>query len=134
MAGIVMDQGIQDWLTDLISGTVFGAMKVRLYQNNHTPANTDVLASYTESTFAGYAAVSLSGWSAVTVSGHVATTISATATFTLSSGTQNVYGVFLTNSAGTRLEAAQIDPNAPISMSTTINTYTVTVTVTLQSL
>jgi hypothetical protein len=128
-----MDQGIQDFLTDLIAGANFSAMKCRLYQNNHAPANTDTLSSYTESSFTGYSAVALSGWSASSVSGHVATTTASVAQFTLTAGTQAVYGVYLTNSGNTRLYAAQEDPNAPVTLNTTVSVYQVTVTVTLQS-
>ncbi len=133
MAGIVADDGVKDWLTDLTAGSHFSAMKCRLFQNNHTPSTSDALSNYTESSFAGYSAVSLSGWSAVTVSAHVASTTAAVATFTLTSGSQSVYGAYLTDSGGTHLYAAQIDPNAPVNLNTTITTYQVTVTVTLQS-
>jgi hypothetical protein len=130
--GIVMDQGCQDWLTDLIAGGNFSAMKCRLYSNNNVPDNADVLGDYTESAFTGYAAVALSGWSASAVAAHVASTTAAVATFTLSSGTGTVYGAYLTNSAGTRLYAAAEDPNAPLTLNTTGNVYQVTVTVSLK--
>lgn len=134
MAGVVNDQGLQDWLNDLIVGAVFSAMKCRLFVNNHTPVVGDASpAVYTEAAFTGYVAVTLSGWSAATVSGHVATTVSATVTFTLTAGTATIYGAFLTNSAGTRLEGAQLDPNAPVTLNTTVSVYQVVVSVTLQS-
>lgn len=132
MAAVMMDQGLQDFLTDLIAGSHFSAMKCRLYSNNHTPANTDVLANYTEATFSGYSAVTPSGWSGSSVSAHVASSVAADATFTLTSGSQAIYGVYLTDSANSRLYAAQIDPNAPVTLNTTVTTYVVSVTVSLQ--
>jgi hypothetical protein len=133
MAGVVMDQGLQDWLTDLISGANFAAQKCRLYSNNNVPDTSDVIGDYTESTFTGYASVTLAGWSAVTVTAHVGSTVAATANFTLTAGTATVYGAYITNSGNTRLYAAQIDPNAPITLNTTTNLYQVTVTVSDQS-
>lgn len=132
--GIVMDQGLADYLSDLIAGGNFSTQKCRLYQNNHVPANTDVIGNYTESTFTGYAAVTVAGWSAPVVAGHVGSTVASTITFTLTAGTQNVYGAYLTNAGNTRLYAAQVDPNAPVVLNTTVTVYQVTITFTDQSL
>jgi hypothetical protein len=133
MAGIVNDDGIGDFLEDLKVGANFSAMVCRLYSNNHVPAVTDTLANYTEATFAGYANVAVTGWSGVVVAGHVASTTSATLTFTLTSGTQNIYGAYFTDPGNTELYGAQEDPNAPVTLNTTVSVYTVTVTFTLQS-
>lgn len=133
MASAVMDQGIAAMLSDIRAAPDFAGLKLRLYQNPHIPSTADNLAAYVEASFPGYAPVTLGGWSAVAVAGHVASTTAATATFTLTGGTQQIYGAYITDAGGTVLWAAASDPNAPITLSTTVNAYQVTVTFTLQS-
>lgn len=130
MAGILMDDACKA-LVDAMSGhAAFPAgIKLRLFSNNHVPSNADTIASYTEATFAGYLAISLADPGASTVTGHVASATFAAATFTCTSGSQNVYGWYLTDTAGTKLYYAQADPAAPVTVSSAgLNTYTVTVT------
>jgi hypothetical protein len=130
--GIVMDDGCKNALADLLgSGTVWNGAKLRLFSNNVTPANTDVIGTYTEATFAGYASGALT-WGTVSVSAHVASSVATTVTFSLSSGSQNIYGPYITNAAGTILLAAARDANAPVALNTTTNTYQVTVTLSLK--
>lgn len=131
--GVLADYGIQSELQNVIATTPFTTGKQRLYSNNHTPAQADTVADYTESTFTGYSAVTFGTWGAVSVSSHVASVSCATATFTLTAGTATVYGAFFTDAGGTNLIGACIDPNAPVGLNTTINTYQVTVTLTISS-
>lgn len=134
MPGVVPDQGIQDALDDLLATTEWANAKLRLFSNNVTPTTSDTPSTYTESSFSGYSAVTLSGWSAASVSAHVATSTATPITFTITSGSATVYGWYITNSAGTRLLAAQRDASAPVSLSSTgTNTYSVTQSFTTQS-
>jgi hypothetical protein len=132
MAGIQMNDANKA-LVDAFSGHAAfpTGIRLRLFSNNHTPAANDVLANYTEATFAGYAAVALADPGASTLSGNVATVTFAAATFTCTSGSQNIYGWYLTDSGNTKLYYAQADPAAPVTVSSAgLNTYTVTVTLT----
>ena len=86
MAVPELDDGCGDWLEDLTAGAVFSAMYARLYQNNHTPVNTDGLGSYTESTFAGYTKQGPLVFGAVTVAAHVASTTAAAVTLAMTAG------------------------------------------------
>lgn len=132
--GIVGDDALVDWTSDLIVGAHFTAMVVRIFTNNHTPAVTDTVVSYNEATFSGYAAQTVAGWSAPTVTSHVGSTTSATNDFTITSGTQVVYGVFYTDPGGTKFYGAVLDPNAPVTLAITGTTdYLVTTTLTDQS-
>lgn len=131
--GIIADYGATEALTAIINRSSYSAGKTKLYKNNVTPADADVVGTYTESTFTGYAAVTNGAWGTVTITAHVAQSIAATVTFTLTAGSENVYGMFMTDSGGTNLVGACRDPNAPVGLNTTINTYQVTVTLQLQS-
>jgi hypothetical protein len=131
--GVLADYGITAELTNVIASAPFTTGKQKLYSNNHVPAQSDSVGSYTESTFTGYAAVTFGTWGSVTVTAHVASVTCAVATFTLTAGTATVYGAFFTDSGGSNLIGACEDPNAPISMNTTVNTYQVTVTLTVAS-
>jgi len=70
--------------------------ELRLYVNNVTPAYTDTVSSYVESSAAGYAGITLTGagWTVATSSG---TTVANYAQQTFSYTTsENVYGYFVT--------------------------------------
>lgn len=131
--GIISDYGVQKGLDALTQNTPFSTSKVRLYSNNRTPSDSDVIGDYTEATFSGYSAVTLPAVPNSTVTAHVASASPSTVTFTLTSGSQNIYGVYLTDSGNTNLLGAVRDPNAPVAMNTTVNTYQVTLTFSLAS-
>ena len=89
---------------------------LHLYKSNTTPAETDVVGTYTESTFAGYASATLTGanW---TVSGTAPTQIAyAQQTFTRSSSgaTENQYGYYVTRAVSADLMYAERFSDAPV--------------------
>lgn len=130
MAGVFSDEGAADALNAVVTAPSMNASKLRLFKNNLVPDNTKVLADFTEADFAGYAPISLSGFSVPSVAAHVASSSPAPATFTITAGSQNVYGWYVTNSAGTKLLFSQRDPAAPVALdSAGMNTYTITATV-----
>lgn len=130
--GVFEDDGIRVALDNVTAGELATA-KLRLYSNNLTPTNAQVIGDFTEATFTGYAAVTLSGWTAASVAAHVASSTANPVTFTLTAGTQSIYGWYITNAAGTVLYAAGRDAAAPVAMSLTVNNYQVTVTVSAAS-
>lgn len=76
---------------------------MRLYNNNHTPAEADVLGTYTQASAAGYTAVQLpgTGW---TVSTSLGTTTGEHAEQTFSFTTSaTIYGYYVTDDAATGL-------------------------------
>jgi hypothetical protein len=76
--------------------------KLHLYTNNLTPADADVIGSYTESTGSGYAAIALTGTSwVISGTGTPATAAYAQQTFTYTGAEANVYGYYVTDGATT---------------------------------
>lgn len=105
----------------------FNTLTLRLYQNNHTPADTDTAASYTEATFAGYAAVALGSWSnAFLNSDNYGETDETTRVFTCtgSSPANTIYGYYITDGSG-NLIWAEINPAGSFLINTAAQTYTV---------
>src|SRR5262249_55847391 len=101
----LVDTGLQRKLTDLASAWNSTPLKLHLYKSNTTPTTSSTVGSFTESTFPGYAAQNITGWAYDTVAAHVADMIATMNTFTRSTtGTaENVYGYYVTDSAGTTL-------------------------------
>lgn len=89
--------------------------KLRLFQNNVTPGETDALATYTEATFTGYGEVTLTG-SSWTITASPATY--AQQTFTSSAGSQNqtIYGYYYARTTGADLWAAERFTDAPYTI------------------
>lgn len=85
--------------------------KVHLFKNDVVPARGMVLALFTEADFTGYAASSAVVWSAAAIdaSGQP-TTMGGGKTFTVGAVptvTNSIFGVFVTNTAGTVLLYAE---------------------------
>jgi hypothetical protein len=114
------DQGCTNFLSDFESDRLGNAAYVfRLYTNNVTPGTGTVIGSFVEAAFAGYVPVggNTITWNAPALVGHVATANGTPINFVNSSGAaQTVYGVYVTNAAGTKLYFAELDPLAPISI------------------
>jgi hypothetical protein len=126
------DDGIQDSLDTLTGTTPWSTAVLHLFSNNVTPDNTTTLAGLTEATFAGYSSVTLGGWTAASLAAHVASSTANPVTFTLTSGSQNIYGWYVTSADGELLCAGR-DVAAPVAMTVTVNTYQVTLTISLAS-
>jgi hypothetical protein len=80
----------------MLNVTTATNQELRLYTNNITPAYSDVVASYVESSATGYAGITLTGagWTIATSSGTVVANYSQqTFSYTTS---DNVYGYFVT--------------------------------------
>jgi hypothetical protein len=107
---------LADFITDRLSTTDY---VFRLYTNNVTPGTGTVLADLTEATWGGYAAVdgSTVTWATPSLAGHVAQTNGSNIVFNNTSGSsQNVYGVYVTNPANTKLYFVERDPAAVVSV------------------
>lgn len=89
---------------------------LRLYTNDKTPAETDVVGDYTEATGSGYSAITLTGAS-WTVSGTAPTSIGyAQQTFTFTGALGNVYGYYVTRASGGELLWAERFAGAPFNI------------------
>lgn len=111
---------------DVITAEILEDCTLRLYQNNHVPANADVVGDYTESTFPGYAGIPLAGWSAAVLnSSNKAETELPMQIFTAGVivTPQDVYGIFVTFNPTGALVYAELDASGPITISTPGQSY-----------
>jgi len=89
---------------------------LRLYTNNGTPAEADVVGGYTEASGNGYAAITLTGAS-WTASGTAPTQIAyAQQIFTFTGALGNVYGYYLTRASGGELVWAERFSDGPYNI------------------
>lgn len=108
-------------INDAIIATLIEGGSLRLYSNNHPPADGDVAGDYTECTFPSYAPKTLTGWPASTLDGSNRAS-SALAFQTWTAGTivspEDVYGIFLLDVDGD-LAYAELNPGGVVSIATT---------------
>ena len=103
---------------------------LRLFTSNTTPAKTDTVSTYTETSGFGYAAVTLTG-SSWTTSGANPTTISyPMQTFTFTGALGMVYGYYLTRVSSADLVIAERFAS-PISIVSNGDSISITLHVTL---
>jgi hypothetical protein len=114
----IPDEGAKNDLDNWVAGDL-GSCAVRLYDNNHVFGVTDTVSDYNESSFVGYAPAMSPAWGPPFINGDgKAETDSPglTWTFTSGSGTAVVYGIYITDSAGTKLLAV-IPLLSPVTLS-----------------
>ncbi len=114
---IVIQDGAEDRALSLFTNKIATGqdLSLRLFQNNITPAETDVAATYTVATFTGYANITLTGAS-WTVSGTAPTQIAfaqQTFTSTANQGLQNIYGYFYLRVTALDIMGAERFTSAP---------------------
>jgi hypothetical protein len=129
MALNVPDVGENIALEALVNKTVGQNLNLRLFQNNITPADTDVAATYTEATFTGYAAIALTGatWNAA-AAGNIA--YSAQQTFTSTGVVANsIYGYYLSQVTSGILVWSERDGAAPFNVANNGDTVKITPTI-----
>ncbi len=115
------------WLNKLASG----AMSLLLFQNNWTPAETDVIGNYTEANFPGYAAKALTGADFAVTGGAPTTAVAPAQTFTCSGATtQNIYGAVLKRTASGVIMTAERYAGVPFLIQNPGDNVGVTPTVT----
>ena len=104
---------------------------MKLYTNERTPAESDVLAGYTEATDVAYTNVVLAGASwTVSTGGGTTTGTFAEQQFSFS-GSASVYGYFVTNVDGGSLLFSERFTGAPFNIPSGGGTIAVTPNVTL---
>lgn len=130
MAFVVSNEGEAFLAANLVAKTSNANWKLKLFTNNVTPGETDTVATYTEmGAVQGYTAKTLAGasWNAAVAGTGTGTSDSNRAsidypqqTFTAdgTGGAQNVYGYFITDSAGTTLIGAERAPTPPQAFTT----------------
>ena len=125
----MLDEGAAAVLDAETGHTAMPALYLRLFSNNVTVDGTQDHTSFTEATFAGYAAIALPDPGASSVAAHIASRAYAQQTFTITAGSQNIYGWYITNAAGTKAFWAQTDAGAPVGMAASgLNNLAYTIT------
>ena len=133
MALKVPDGGEVLLLKKMLNHTAPDNVKLKLFINNVTPAEDDVVGTYTEATGAGYAAKTLTGgsWTVETDTG-VTTAEYAEQEFVFTGAQANVYGYYVTDSAGTGLLWAERFTDGPYSIPAGGGSITVTPKIVLE--
>jgi hypothetical protein len=115
MALNVPDVGENLILEMIVNKTAATNLTVKLYQNNITPSDTDVAATYTVANFTGYADAALTAATWGAASGGTIT-YGAQLTFTCTGASSNsIYGYYIINAAGTLLYSER-DAAAPFTI------------------
>lgn len=132
MTMVIPNNGEGDALEYFVNRAAPQNLVLRLFQNNITPAETDVAATYTEATFTGYAAITLTGasWGAPT-EGAPSSIAFAQQTFTSTAvQSQSIYGWYMTRVTSGRIAAAERDASAPFTIAQNGDEIKITPTIT----
>jgi len=104
---ILPDESCASWLTALIAGNgLLPTLQVALFDSDLEVSRYTILDELLpiECTFAGYARWNLSGWSLPILGGPLsASTEADTPEFSITSGSVEIFGVFLTDSSDSGL-------------------------------
>lgn len=113
MAMIVHQHGRGDILRGGLGGSISGAI-LRLFSNNITPAETDTVSAFTETTFTGYSAITLGTSPTVSDASPATATYAGPHEFTSSAGSQSVtvYGAYINRATGSRIIASERFPSS----------------------
>jgi hypothetical protein len=103
-----------------------------LFQNNITPAETDVTATYTDATFTGYASKALTGANWVITEGAPSNAAYPQQTFTSTADQtlQNIYGYMIKQTTSGKIMWAERFSAAPYAITNNGDAILVTPTIT----
>jgi hypothetical protein len=137
MSNLVMPNEGEGVCMAALLGKVAAAtpLTLRLFSNNHTPANTDTSASYTEVSGGGYAAFALTAANWVVTNGSPTSAAYPVHSFAFTGvigGSGNVYGYYITD-ANNKVIVAQLLNSPPFTPLVNGDQVLVTPTITLAS-
>jgi len=118
MALVLPNQAEKILLEALVNKTAPQDLKLKLFQNNVTPSETDTEATYTEATFTGYSAVTLTASSWTVTEGAPTQASYPQVTFTSTAGGQNqsIYGYYLVQVTSGKLVWAERFTDGPYTI------------------
>jgi len=118
MALLVPDVGEVELLKRMLNFSATGDVQLYLYTSNTTPAEDDVVCSYTLSTVAGGTTVLVLTGTNWTVQTNTGTTTGSHAqvTFTFTGAEASIYGYVVTNAAGAILLWAERFTDGPYAI------------------
>ena len=128
MALMFPNNGEGDALAAFVAKAAAENLKLRLYQNNITPAETDTAATYTVATFTGYADFTFTPANWTITEGAPSDASYAQQTFTSSADqtVQQIYGYLCTRLTSGRIAWSERFPAGPYPVSNTGDTVKVT--------
>ena len=107
-------------------------LDMRLYTNDHTPAETDVVSTYTEATGGGYVVKNLNAASWVITPGNPSASEHPQVTWIFTGIVGNVYGYYITRRTTGDLMWAERFTNGPYNIQTNNDQIRVTPRLTLE--
>jgi hypothetical protein len=115
---LVPRNGEGDAANAFVGNATLTALILRIFQNNITPANTDIASGYTEATWTGYTALTLAAASWTVTEANPTTCAYAQQTFTSSAGAQSqaCYGYYMTRTTGGRIAVAERFTDGPYTI------------------
>ena len=118
MALVLPNNGEGDALAAIVGKAAAENLKLQLYQNNITPAETDTAATYTVATFTGYAAITLTAANWTVTEGAPSDASYAQQTFTSSADqtSQSIYGYNFVRVTSGRIAWAERFPAGPYAI------------------
>ena len=118
MALVTPNNGEGDALAAVVAKAAAENLKLCLYQNDVTPAETDAAAAYTVANFTGYADITLTAASWTVTEGAPSEAAYPQQTFTSSAdqASQSIYGYFFTRVTSGRIAWAERFPAGPYAI------------------
>jgi hypothetical protein len=116
MANPLLFDGEDEFFKRLIGRSASTNLVMKLYSNERVPGKSDTITEFTEVTGGGYAAIEIleADWSIDNSTG--VTILSVTKNFHFTGVVAVVYGVYLTNLAGTKIIDAFALTDAPVAI------------------
>ena len=104
MGLVIPNEGEAEMIRRLLNASPPDDLILRLYENNISPTESDIVSTYTECSAGGYSPASLSGasWSVNTDGNGITSATYPQQDFNLTSSI-TIYGYFITNNSGTTL-------------------------------
>ena len=117
MSLLVPNVGEVELLSRLLNKSATGDVILRLFTNDKTPAETDVVGDYTEASATGYAAKTLTGssWTVASDGGGTTEGSYAQQSFDFTAAV-TCYGYYVTNAAGAILLWAERFSDGPYTI------------------
>lgn len=117
MTLLVPDVGEVEMLERILNYAAPDNCELKLYTNDKTPAEADVVGGYTQASGFGYASKTLTGasWTVATATGTSEGTY-AQQTWTFTGALGNVYGYYVTDAGGTILLWAERFSDGPYNI------------------
>lgn len=134
MTLLVPNEGEAQMLSTMLGKTAIETLRLRLYSNDKTPAETDTPASYTEATGGGYANVALTAASWTVTEGAPTLAAYPTVTFTFTGGIGNIYGYYVTGDTSNKVRWAERFSDAPYEVQAAGDQISITLQISLQDL